>query len=147
MVDISTSIEGHRIGCPSRDEPMHQACVVADDGSILRRIDGANMTTQITLCEICRERPAEPFKASDGLCTDCLVSTLHAENDRLDNNIAVLEAENERLRLLGTAESISKGIAESSVERLRAFVQKVALYSNDAWLAREADELAPGASL
>lgn len=35
----------------------------------------------------------------------------------------------------------------AEVERLRAFVQKVALYSNDAWLAREADELAPGASL
>ncbi len=35
----------------------------------------------------------------------------------------------------------------AEVERLWTFVQKVALYSNDAWLAREADELAPGASL
>lgn len=36
---MTTKIDGHRFGCPTRDEPMHQACVVADDGSILRRID------------------------------------------------------------------------------------------------------------
>jgi hypothetical protein len=35
----------------------------------------------------------------------------------------------------------------AEIKQLREFVQKVALYCNDSWLAREADKLAPGATL
>jgi hypothetical protein len=37
--------------------------------------------------------------------------------------------------------------APMRIKQLRAFVQKVALFCNDSWLAREADSLAPGAEL
>ena len=68
-------------------------------------------------------------------------------DEHLLARIQELRAEVERTGIGMRAWKIRAETAEAEVERLRAFVQKVALYSNDAWLAREADELAPGASL
>lgn len=66
---------------------------------------------------------------------------LRAAVERLREANASLRMSNDNLRSLLAQSAHGEG------ERLRAFVQKVALYSNDAWLAREADELAPGAKL
>ena len=86
-----------------------------------------------------------------------LTSNLESSNYNLSIQTRVvgeLEAEVEQWKeaqhaQLAAYETANRDRLESQVEveRLRAFVQRVALYSNDAWLAREADELAPGASL
>ena len=88
-------------------------------------------------CEVCREHPV--FKNS--LCAECA----EIEGETLRREYNELRDEVERLTGLLPTEGYSAIRAENW--RLRAFVQKVALYSNDAWLAQEADELAPGASL
>ena len=76
----------------------------------------------------------------------CVVFLL-AEVERLRALLEPIQAERDELRSEITTLEWQLSEATKAAERLRAFVQKVALYSNDAWLAREADELAPGASL